>query len=177
MTPNASHSRPSSPTTSASKCGADAMTLRAFYEDELAYLRELGGEFARANPKLAAFLGREAADPDVERLMEGFSFLVARLRQRLDDELPELSHALIRLIWPHYLRPIPPLTMLAFEAIPAATQSTVRIPGGAQVRSRPIDGVSCAFATCHPLDVVPLAIAGAELENRPTSARLILRFR
>ena len=153
------------------------MTLRAYYEDELAYLRELGGEFARANPKLAAFLGREASDPDVERLMEGFSFLVARLRQRLDDELPELSHALVRLIWPHYLRPIPPLTMLAFEAISAATQSAVRIPGGAQVRSRPLDGVSCAFATCYPVEVLPFSIGGVELENRPTSARLIFRIR
>ena len=153
------------------------MTLRAYYEDELAYLRELGGEFARANPKLAAFLGREAADPDVERLMEGFSFLVARLRQRLDDELPELSHALVRLIWPHYLRPIPPLTVLAFEAIPAATQTAVRIAGGAQARSRPIDGASCVFATCYPLDVLPFAIVGTELENRPTSARLIIRLR
>lgn len=153
------------------------MTLRAFYEDELAYLRDLGSEFANANPKLAAFLGREAADPDVERLLEGFAFLVARLRQRLDDELPELSHALVRLIWPHYLRPIPPLTMLAFETGPAAAQAAVRVPAGVQVRSRPIDGASCSFATCYPLDVLPLSISGVEFENRPTSARLILRLR
>jgi type VI secretion system protein ImpG len=153
------------------------MTLRAFYEDELTYLRELGSVFAHANPKLAAFLGRDAVDPDVERLLEGFSFLVARLRQRLDDELPELSHALVRLIWPHYLRPIAPLTMLAFEAGAAATQATVRIPSGMQVRSRPIEGVSCAFATCYPLEVLPLSIAGVEFENRPTSARLIFRTR
>jgi type VI secretion system protein ImpG len=153
------------------------MNMRAFYEDELTYLRELGGMFAHANPKLAAFLGRDAIDPDVERLLEGFSFLVARLRQRLDDELPELSHALIRLIWPHYLRPIPPLTMLGFEAGAAATQTAARIPSGMQVRSRPIDGVSCVFSTCYPIEVLPFSVSGVEVENRSTSARLIFRLR
>jgi type VI secretion system protein ImpG len=153
------------------------MALQTYYQDELTYLRELGAEFARANPKLAPFLGREAADPDVERLLEGFSFLVARLRQRLDDELPELSHSLIRLLWPHYLRPIPPLTIMAFDAAPAATQGIVRIPGGAQVRSRPIDGVSCVFATCYDVDVFPFAIAGVEIDNRPSSARMVFRLK
>lgn len=152
------------------------MNVRTFYEDELTYLRELGAVFAHANPKLAAFLGRDAADPDVERLLEGFSFLVARLRQRLDDELPELSHALIRLVWPQYLRPIPPLTMLAFEAGAAATQA-VRIRSGMQVRARPMEGVSCSFATCYPLEVLPFSISGVEFENRPTSARIIFRVR
>lgn len=153
------------------------MPISAFYEDELAYLRELGAEFARANPKLAPFLSREANDPDVERLLEGFSFLAARLRERLDDELPELSHGLARLIWPHYLRPIPPMTILGFEAIPAASQAVVRIPAGVQVRSRPIDGVTCPFAVAYPLDVLPLALSGVQFENRPTSARLSFRLR
>jgi type VI secretion system protein ImpG len=153
------------------------MAISAFYEDELAYLRELGAEFARANPKLAPFLGREATDPDVERLLEGFAFLAARLRERLDDELPELSHGLARLIWPHYLRPIPPMTILAFEAVPAGSQAVVRIPAGVQVRSRPIDGVTCPFATAYPLEVLPLALSGVQVENRPTSARLSFRLK
>ena len=153
------------------------MGINTYYEDELSYLRDLGGEFAQANPKLAGFLGRDAADPDVERLLEGFAFLAARLRQRLDDELPELSHALIRLIWPHYLRPIPPLTILRFEASSTGTGTPVRIPAGARVRSRLIDNVSCSFSTSYPLDVLPFGLADVELESRPTSARLLFRLR
>ncbi|MDU3889721.1 MAG: type VI secretion system baseplate subunit TssF, partial [Serratia liquefaciens] len=42
---------------------------------------------------------------DVERLLEGFAFLTGRLRQKLDDELPELSHSLMHLLWPNYMRP------------------------------------------------------------------------
>lgn len=153
------------------------MAIAAFYEDELAYLRDLGAEFAHANPKLAPFLGREANDPDVERLLEGFAFLAARLRERLDDELPELSHALARLIWPHYLRPIPPMTILAFETTAAGSQMVVRAPGGTQVRSRPVDGVTCAFSTSYALDVLPLTLSGVQIENRPTSARLTFRLK
>ncbi len=68
------------------------MSLNKYYQDELAYLRELGAEFANENPNLASFLSRESSDPDVERLLEGFAFLTGRLRQKLDDELPELTH-------------------------------------------------------------------------------------
>jgi type VI secretion system protein ImpG len=153
------------------------VAISAFYEDELAYLRELGADFARANPKLAPFLGHEGNDPDVERLLEGFAFIAARLRERLDDELPELSHGLARLIWPHYLRPIPPMTILAFEAVPSGSQSAVRIPAGVQVRSRPIDSVTCPFALAYPLDVLPLSLSGVQFENRPTSARLSFRLK
>ena len=153
------------------------MAINAYYEDELAYLRDVGSEFAQANPKLAGFLGREATDPDVERLFEGFAFLTARLRQRLDDELPELSHALIRLIWPHYLRPIPPLTILRFEATSMSPGTIVRIPAGARVRSRLIDNTSCSFATAYDLDVLPFSLGEVEVESRATSARLVFRLR
>lgn len=150
------------------------MSLNAYYEDELSYLRELGQEFSLANPKLAGFLSREANDPDVERLLEGFAFLVARLRQKLEDEMPELVHGLIRLLWPHYLRPLPPMSVVAFEAAASAGQSNVRVPAGTTLASRPVDGVSCRFRTCYPVDVLPFAIAKVESENRPTTARLSL---
>ena len=153
------------------------MSINAYYEDELSYLRDLGGAFATANPRLANFLGREASDPDVERLLEGFAFLTARLRQRLDNELPELSHSLIRLVWPHYLRPIPSLTMLRFDVLPGGPSTPVRVPAGMRVRSRAVDGVSCSFATCNDLTVMPFNVGDVEFESRPTSARLVFRLR
>lgn len=152
------------------------MALNAHYEDELSYLRELGQEFSRANPKLAGFLSREASDPDVERLLEGFAFVVARLRQKLDDEMPELVHGLIRLIWPHYLRPIPPMSVVAFDP-GAGGGGIVRVAAGAALAARPIDGVSCRFRTCYPVEALPFAIVRTESENRPTTARLALTLR
>ncbi len=152
------------------------MALNQYYEDELSYLREMGEVFARETPKLAGFLSRQAEDPDVERLLEGFAFLTARLRQRLDDEMPEIVHGLLQLLWPQYLRPLPPITMLAFEQSDAGTPAAIPVARGTGVRSRMIEGVSCSFSTCYDVDVLPLKIIKSELENRPTSARLEIKF-
>ena len=87
----------------------DDLTLR-YFDAEMRYLREAGEEFARAHPDRAAALNLDKAgarDPYVERLFEGFAFLMGRLREKLDDDLPELTGGLVSMIWPHYLRTIP----------------------------------------------------------------------
>jgi type VI secretion system protein ImpG len=151
------------------------VALNPFYEDELSYLRELGREFAQANPKLAPFLGRDATDPDVERLLEGFSFLVARLRQKLDDEFPEFVHGLLRMVWPQYLQPVPPITTLAFDMAATAGAPVFTVPAGTKVRSRAVEGTNCIFTTCYPVDVLPLNVGKIQLDNRGSSARLSMR--
>ncbi len=153
------------------------MALNPYYEDELSYLRELGRDFAQANPQLAPFLGRDATDPDVERLLEGFAFLVARLRQKLDDEFPEFVHDLLRMVWPQYLQPLPSITTLAFAVRPSASDGSVNVRAGTSVRSRPIEGTNCTFVTCYPTDVLPLEITDVEFENRTSSARLTLAIK
>ncbi len=72
----------------------------------------MGKEFAEKHPAVAHFIAEAGSDPDVERLLEGFAFLTGRIRQKLDDELPELTHAMMGLLWPHYLRPIPSMAIL-----------------------------------------------------------------
>ncbi|WP_160169065.1 type VI secretion system baseplate subunit TssF [Bradyrhizobium sp. Ai1a-2] len=140
-------------------------------------MRELGRDFAQANPQLAPFLGRDATDPDVERLLEGFAFLVARLRQKLDDEFPEFVHDLLRMVWPQYLQPLPSITTLAFAVRPSASDGSVNVRAGTSVRSRPIEGTNCTFVTCYPTDVLPLEITDVEFENRTSSARLTLAIK
>lgn len=92
----------------------DDLTQR-YYEAEMRYLREAGKEFAQAYPDRAAMLNLDkpgARDPYVERLFEGFAFLMGRLREKLDDDLPELTEGLVSLLWPHYLRTIPSLSVV-----------------------------------------------------------------
>ncbi|MEW6257686.1 MAG: type VI secretion system baseplate subunit TssF [Pseudomonadota bacterium] len=141
------------------------MALNRYYQDELSYLRDLGDVFARENPKLAGFLSRKAADPDVERLLEGFAFLTATLRQRLDDDLPEIVHDLLRLIWPAYLQPVAPTTTLCFRQGPGGDGSAIEVPRGTQVRSQSIEGASCPFVTSFHLDVLPFEVRNVTLEN------------
>ena len=73
----------------------------AYYQEELRYLREVGPEFANRNPEIARFLADRGSDPDVERVLEGVAFLCGRIRQKLDDELPELTASMMSLLFPH----------------------------------------------------------------------------
>jgi type VI secretion system protein ImpG len=148
-----------------------------YYQDELSFLRELGAEFAREHPKIANLLSDRSADPDVERLTEGFAFIAGQLRQKIDDELPELTHTLIGMLWPHYLRPVPSMTVLQF-APKTDVQSVQSIPRGTSVHSRPVDGQVCKFRTCYDVELTPLAVDQAEFESSVTHGHSFrLRFR
>ena len=152
-------------------------TFNEYYQDELSYLRELGLEFARAYPAIAPMLA-ERGDPDVERLLEGVAFLTGKLRQKVDDELPELMHGVAGLLFPHYLRPIPATTIVAFSPLAGAVRERVLVPRGAEVGSVPVDGVSCRFRTTQEVALAPLAVEAAELVSgvgRAATLRVELR--
>src|SRR5258706_10026937 len=91
------------------------------YNNELRHLREMAGEFAREFPKIAGRLsldkdGKEICpDPYVERLLEGFAWLAARVHLKLDSEFPRFTQGLLETIYPHYLTPIPSMAMLRFD--------------------------------------------------------------
>lgn len=149
-----------------------------YYQDELAFLREMGKEFAQANPSAAVYLAERGSDPDVERLLEGFAFLAGRLRQKLDDELPELSQSLMQMLWPHYLRPLPAMAILEFEPIAGVLREPQTVPRGTELDSLPVDGTACRFRTCYDVLLLPIVVEGAEFE-RPAGAtgQLRVRFR
>lgn len=154
------------------------MTFEKYYLSELQFLRELGDEFARAHPAAAHYLSGPSKDPEVERMLEGFAFLSARVRQKLDDEFPEITHGLFRLLWPHYLRPLPSMAMLEFVPVMQALRQTQRIPRGAEVRSIDVEGTACRFRTCADVTIHPLTLEEAAVETRPNGAsRLRLGFR
>ena len=84
--------------------------LLKHYETELAFLREMGAEFANAYPKIASRLGMEGievVDPYVERLLEGSAFLAARVQLELDMQFPTFTSNLLEIVYPHYLAPTP----------------------------------------------------------------------
>lgn len=150
------------------------MATNPYYQDELIYLRELGAEFARNNPRLTQFLGTNSQDPDIERLLEGFAFLTGRIRQKLDDYFPELAHGLLALIWPHYLRPIPPFSILQFRATPGDAPAQQAVPAGTFVESRPIEGTVCTFRTAYPVAYRPLILEPPRVDSTATGSSLRL---
>lgn len=137
------------------------MSLKDRFGEELRYLRELGADFAQDNPQLARFLGQSSSDPDVERLIEAFAFLTAKLRLKLEDDLPELTQPMLQLLWPNYLRPLPSATIIQFTPLKQALSESQRIAKGARLFSRPVDGVACEYRSCTDVALHPFAIQAA----------------
>lgn len=134
------------------------MSMGRYFQDELQHLHRTGADFANLYPGLSNYLSERSTDPDVERLLEGFAFLTGRLREKIDDQLPELTQSVLMLLWPNFLRPIPSMTILEMAAVPGAINQTQKLEAGLSVESRPIDGTSCKFRTTSPLDIHPLRL-------------------
>jgi type VI secretion system protein ImpG len=136
-----------------------------YYQDELTYLRDLGREFAAAYPAVAPMLAAAGADPEVERLLEGVAFLTGKIRQKLDDELPEVIHSVASLLFPHYLRQLPATSIVEFTPLPNVVRERLTVPRDSEVGSVPVDGTSCRFRTTMDVELTPLAIEDVRLDT------------
>lgn len=134
------------------------------------YLAEAGKVFAEEHPEQAAFLDVDSVsdrDPYVERLFEGFAFLSGRIHERLDDEMPEYTESLIQLLQPHFLKPIPALSIVEFKPEPGLVQETTVLERGLEVRSEPVGGdeVSCRFTTTQDVRLQPIRLSNVSLHS------------
>ncbi|MGF6609952.1 type VI secretion system protein ImpG [Paraburkholderia sp. WSM4175] len=154
-----------------------------YYEAEMRYLREAGKEFAQAFPDRARELDLDRVgerDPHIERLFEGFAFLMGRLRHKLDDELPELTEGLVSMLWPHYLRMIPSLAILELIPEKGALQKHETLEAGLEATSDPVgEGTvttECVYRTTQAVDMYPLALSEAGVYARE-DGRSVIRLR
>ena len=148
--------------------------LLRLYEAELAFVRETGDEFARQYPKVAGRLGLgsvEVADPYVERLLEGFALLTARVQLKMEAEFPTFTQSLLQMVYPHYLAPTPSMAVVQFtpeQTLRGMPQGAV-LPAGTELRSLlgTEDQTNCEFRTAHEVQMLPIEIADAEYIASP----------
>ena len=141
--------------------------LLYYYEQELGFLRRAGAEFAERYPKVASRLLLEpnkCADPHVERLLEAFAFLAARVHLKIDDDFSEISEALLNVVYPHYLRPLPSMSIVELRLDPEQGKLTtgLAVPRGAPLYSKPVGGAPCRFRTCYDTTLWPVTVAAAQ---------------
>jgi type VI secretion system protein ImpG len=144
--------------------------LLRLYETELAFVREMGTEFAAEYPKIASRLdlgNTEVADPYVERLLEGFAFLTARIQLKMEAEFPTFTQSLLQMVYPHYLAPTPSMAVVRLRTDTAAIRSLpqgVVLPAGTALRSLlgTQDQTNCEFRTGHAVQLLPIEISEAE---------------
>ena len=141
--------------------------LRNYYESELTFLRQIGAEFADKYPKIASRLVLEpdrCEDPHAERMLEAFALLAARVHLRIDDDFPQITEALLNILYPHYMRPVPSMSVAQFhtDAEQGKLTSALKIPKGTVLYSRPVEGVPCKFRTSYETTVWPFKVSQAQ---------------
>jgi type VI secretion system protein ImpG len=144
--------------------------LLRYYKSELSYLRQMGSVFAERYPKIAKRLElghEECADPHVERLIEAFAFLTARLQHELDSEFPDITSALLGILSPQLTSPVPSMAIAQFNVDPDQAKMTTgfNIEPHTPLFADATDGLYCRFRTCYPLTLWPLKVTAADFEQ------------
>ncbi len=140
-------------------------------------MRGAAGEFAREFPKIASRLALDefaCGDPYVERLLEGFAFLAARVQLKLDAEFPQFTQAILETVYPHYLSPTPSMAVVefAFDVAKSDLENGFEIQRGTVLRS--IIGndnrTACEYRPGHSVTLWPVKITQAEYLARDLSS-------
>jgi type VI secretion system protein ImpG len=135
-----------------------------YFHRELTYLRHAGGLFANKHPKIAHRLGlnwEESSDPHMERLLESFAFLTARLSQEIDDRVPQIAAALLGVLYPQLIHPIPAMAIAHFQVDPTKGSLTTGfpIPKETALFSYAEEGVACRFRTANDITLWPISVS------------------
>jgi type VI secretion system protein ImpG len=151
--------------------------LLEHYQSELQFIREMGNEFARSHPKIASGLdltGTECTDPYVERLLEGFAFLTARIQLKMEAEFPRFTQHLLEMVYPHYLAPLPSIVVVQIkpDLHGGVTERGFLLPKNTRLlsNSRIKGRARCEFRTAHELQLWPLQLT--EVSYLPLGAAL-----
>jgi len=144
--------------------------LLHYYERELSFLRRMGAEFAERYPKIASRLLLEPTkceDPHVERLLEGFAFLAARVHLKIEDDFPEITESFLNIVYPHYIRPLPSMSLVEFQLDPEQGKLTTgfKIPRETMLYSRSVGGVPCKFRTCYDTVLWPITVTAVQWQT------------
>lgn len=144
--------------------------LLTYYHAELDYLRRSGAEFARMHPRAAARLElgpEECPDPHVERLIESFAFLTGRIHRALDEELPDVAAAMLEVLYPHFLRPVPSMTIARFDPDPTQGKASAGqvVPRGTPLFIQTADDIPCRFRSCYPVTLWPVQVEKVVMES------------
>ncbi len=144
--------------------------LLPYYERELIFVRKMASEFAEQYPERAAALRLTRTgcdDPHVERMIEAFALVAGRIQRKIDEEFPEITQALLDLLYPHLSRQVPSMAIAEFEVDAEQSKSPTGhvVPRGATTYGEPVGGVQCRFRTAYPVRLFPIRVVSASFSH------------
>lgn len=138
-----------------------------YYQKEMAFLRQMGGIFSAKYPKIArrlSFTENQSADPHVERLLESFAFLTGYLQQDIENQFPRISSALLGILYPYLVQPIPSMSIAHFKPDTQKPMTTsYQVPKNFSVFAEAREGEICRFRTCYPVEMWPIEVKSVKL--------------
>lgn len=152
------------------------MDLKDFYQDEISYLKLLARDFADKHPELGAFFSASSDDADVEKILEANAFLIARLRHKIDDAFPEITHTLLDEVWSTPISPIPATTIVEFT--PEQNGETFSVPSGIYLQSLKKSNTNqhYLFQTKRDMKILPLQIVDRKILHSNEGSQITLTF-
>ena len=143
--------------------------LLPYYERELSIFRQYSREFSERYPKTAGQLfisGESCEDPHIERLIQSFALLTARVAKRLDSDYPKFTESMLESLYPHYLRPLPSHSIVQIGSRGRENSETIRkVSRGSLLASAPVQGVICQFQTAYEVTLAPIVVSKAEFSS------------
>lgn len=143
-----------------------------YYHNEMSFLRHMGKAFSKRYPKIAHrlnFSPGETSDPHLERLLESFAFLTSYLQQDIDNQLPRLSGALLSILYPHLMTPIPPMSIVQFNPSTAKPMTACHtVPRHFSLYTSSKSNDICNFRTGYDTEIWPIQVQNIELIHSET---------
>lgn len=141
-----------------------------FFKREKSFLRKIAHEFSLKFPKIAGHLNYgafDSGDPHIERLIESFAFLTGNIQEVLEGEFPEVTTAMLGILYPNLIQPIPPMTIVRFDLVPGTIPlgSEAVIKRGSPMFAQTSSGIVCSFRTAYDTEITPIDIVSAQLES------------
>lgn len=146
--------------------------LLPYYEKQLQEFGQQSREFAQKYPKIAQRLSlnqEQIDDPHIERLIQAFSLVAARIDKKLADSYEVFTRSLFQVMFPQYLKPFPACSVVSFEDLNKIKKLTEvhEIPKATSLKSRSFKGVQCEFSTSQPVRLLPIALKSLNFKTHP----------
>ncbi len=145
------------------------------FQNEMQRLHAAAKSFSQQYPQHTALLNLTSGcdpDPAIARLFEGFAYLTSQLKQKIDDDVPELAETLLQQLCPQMLRPFPAATIIQFAYQHNYLQSGNQIKKGTMLASNAIaeHQVVCQFQTTADVQLLPIKLLGVDISQEKLGA-------
>lgn len=162
--------------------------LLPYYEKQLQEFSQQSREFASKYPKIAQRLSlnqEQIDDPHIERLIQAFSLISARIDKKLNDSYEIFTRSIFEVMFPQYLKPFPACSIVSFEDFNKIKQlnSAHLIPKNTSLKSKSVRGVQCEYRTVQDVTLLPVTLKSVNFKTHPSAhihlnrnATLILGF-